>query len=152
MSSASTIFGTKAYVCARYFLRPGKCFKYIDQRGEDATEHIYEVMALYPYCVLLRDARNGVRTCPGYNTLSLMMRGSETYEGLCELADCLDCNEILITEEHYDCESKSRPDWCPLMDLPEKDNGDYPANTFDSGFVEGWNQCIDEITGGGVDD
>ena len=31
MSSASTIFGTKSYVCARYFLRPGKCFKYIDQ-------------------------------------------------------------------------------------------------------------------------
>ena len=33
MSSASVRFGTKAYVCARYFLRPGKCFKYIDQRG-----------------------------------------------------------------------------------------------------------------------
>lgn len=32
MSSASVRFGTKAYVCARYFLRPGKCFKYIDQR------------------------------------------------------------------------------------------------------------------------
>ena len=45
MSSASVRFGTKAYVCARYFLRPGKCFKYIDQRGEDTTEHIYEVMA-----------------------------------------------------------------------------------------------------------
>ena len=41
-----------------------------------------------------------------------------------------------------------RPDWCPLMDLPEKDNGDYPANTSDAGFAEGWNQCIDEITGG----
>ena len=41
-----------------------------------------------------------------------------------------------------------KPDWCPLMDLPEKDNGDYPANTVDAGFVEGWNQCIDEITGG----
>lgn len=41
---------------------------------------------------------------------------------------------------------------CPLMDLPEKDNGDYPANTFDAGFVEGWNQCIDEITGGNYDD
>lgn len=40
------------------------------------------------------------------------------------------------------------PDWCPLMDLPEKDNGDYPANTFDAGFAEGWNQCIDEIGGG----
>lgn len=47
-----------------------------------------------------------------------------------------------------DGEAKSIPDWCPLMDLPEKDNGDYPANTFDAGFVEGWNQCIDEITGG----
>ena len=45
-----------------------------------------------------------------------------------------------------------RPDWCPLMDLPEKENGDYPANTFDAGFVEGWNECIDEITGGEVDD
>ena len=45
-----------------------------------------------------------------------------------------------------------KQDWCPLMDLPEKDNGDYPANTFDAGFVEGWNQCIDEITGGNSDD
>lgn len=35
MSSASVRFGTKAYVCARYFLRPGKCFKYIDQCGEE---------------------------------------------------------------------------------------------------------------------
>jgi hypothetical protein len=42
----------------------------------------------------------------------------------------------------------TKPDWCPLMDLPEKDDGDYPSNTFDAGFVEGWNQCIDEITGG----
>lgn len=80
MSSASVRFGTKAYVCARYFLRPGKCFKYIDQRGEDTTEHVYEVMALYPHCALLKDTRNGVRTCPGYNTLSLMLKGSETYE------------------------------------------------------------------------
>lgn len=28
----------------------------------------------------LRDTRNGVRTCPGYNTLSLMLRGSEVDE------------------------------------------------------------------------
>lgn len=46
----------------------------------------------------------------------------------------------------------SKPDWCPLMDLPEKDNGDYPANTSDADFVEGWNQCIDDITGGNSDD
>lgn len=62
------------------FLDRESTFKYIDQRGEDATEHVYEVMTLYPYCVLLRDTRNGVRTCPGYNTLSLMLRGSEASE------------------------------------------------------------------------
>lgn len=73
--------------------------------------------------------------------------------GYCELANCLDYDVILLmTEEYYDCESKSRPDWCPLMDLPEKDNGDYPANASDASFVEGWNQCIDEITGGDSDD
>lgn len=51
-----------------------------------------------------------------------------------------------------DKEAEMIPDWCPLMDLPKKDNGDYPANTSDAGFVEGWNQCIDEITGGNFDD
>lgn len=67
-----------------------------------------------------------------------------------------DCSNILETctfcpiagKSVLDGEAESIPDWCPLMDLPEKDNGDYPANTFDAGFVEGWNQCIDEITGG----
>lgn len=37
---------------------------------------------------------------------------------------------------------------CPLMDLPEKDTGTYPANTVDAGYAEGWNTCLDEITGG----
>lgn len=78
--------------------------------------------------------------------------GELEYVGYCELAGCLDYDVILMTEEHYDCESKSRPEWCPLMDLPEKDNGDYLANTFDAGFAEGRNQCIDEITGGEVDE
>ena len=80
MSSASVRFGTKAYVCARYFLRLGKCFKYIDQRGEDVTEHNYEIVALYSHCALLRDTRSGFRICPGYNSLSLMLRGSEVNE------------------------------------------------------------------------
>ena len=61
--------------------------------------------------------------------------------------DLLDHDVILITEEYYDSESKSRPDWCPLMDLPEKDNGDYQTNTSDDSFVEEWNQRIDEIVG-----
>ena len=73
--------------------------------------------------------------------------GELEYVGYCELANYLGCDAFPIIED-YDRESKSRPDWCPLMDLPEKDNGDYPANTSDAGFAEGWNQCIDEITGG----
>lgn len=52
-------------------------------------------------------------------------------------------------ENRYSCYLRKlirvKPDWCPLIDLPEKDNGDYPANTSDAGFAEGWNQCIDEI-------
>ena len=46
-----------------------------------------------------------------------------------------------------DKEAESIPDWCPLVDLPKKDNGGYPANTFDAGFAEERNQCIDEIIG-----
>lgn len=49
----------------------------IDEQPTAFDADNYEVMTLYPYCVLLRDTRNGVRTCPGYNTLSLMLRGSE---------------------------------------------------------------------------
>ena len=59
--------------------------------------------------------------------------GEIEYVGYCELADCLDYDVI--------------PDWCPLVDLPKKDNGGYPANTSDAGFAEGWNQCIDAIAG-----
>lgn len=98
--------------------------------------------------VLVIDTPENCYDCP----FGTAYCGELEYVGYCELADCLDCDEILTTEEHYDCESKSKPVWCPLMDLPEKDNGDYPANTFDAGFVEGWNQCIDEITGGNSDD
>lgn len=74
------------------------------------------------------------------------------YAGYCELADCLDCDVILITEEHYDCESKSRPDWCPLKPLPEKSTIENDMTDYQCGMVDGRNQCIDEITGGGVDD
>lgn len=72
------------------------------------------------------------------------------YEGLCELADCLDCNEILITEEHYGCESKSRPDWCPLKPLPERKNFVNSTNGIEANanvYSAGWNGCIDAITG-----
>ena len=98
--------------------------------------------------VLVIDTPENCYDCP----FGTAYCGELEYVGYCELAGCLDYDVILMTEEHYDCEIKSRPEWCPLMDLPEKDNGDYLANTFDAGFVEGRNQCIDEITGGEVDE
>lgn len=71
------------------------------------------------------------------------------YEGLCELADCLSCDEILMTEEYYDCESKSRPDWCPLKPLPEKKLYTAPERNYELQkdlFAVGWNTCISKIT------
>lgn len=47
-----------------------------------------------------------------------------------------------------------KPDWCPLKPLPEKfDNEkDRKLGDFEPLFKIGWNDCIDEITGGEVDD
>ena len=73
--------------------------------------------------------------------------GELEYEGYCELADCLDYDVILMTEEHYDCESKSRPEWCPLREMPEKKN--FWSEEHGGKFSEGWNACIDAIVGGG---
>lgn len=79
--------------------------------------------------------------------------GNLEYEGLCELAECLDSDMRLITEEHYDYESESRPEWCPLKPLPEKMIIPRGArNTDGLEYACGYNTCINEITGGGVDD
>nr|DAZ85160.1 MAG TPA: hypothetical protein [Caudoviricetes sp.] len=56
-----------------------------------------------------------------------------------------------MTEEHYDYESKSRPDWCPLKPLPEKMTGVALTDHWNS-IKAGWNNCIDAITGGNADD
>ena len=72
----------------------------------------------------------------------------EGVEACCSISD--DDKDASLMKK-IDCEygyCQVKPNWCPLMDLPEKDNGDYPANTSDASFVEDWNQCIDEITGG----
>lgn len=76
--------------------------------------------------------------------------GDLEYEGCCELAECLDSDMRLIAEEHYDCESKSRPDWCQLKPLPDKMTGVAQTDHWNS-IKAGWNGCIDEITGGEVD-
>lgn len=38
------------------------------------------------------------------------------------------------------------PDWCPLRPLPEKLKQRKEV-TYWNGVIDGWNDCIDEITG-----
>lgn len=95
--------------------------------------------------VLVIDTPENCHDCP----FGTAYCGELEYEGLCELADCLDCVEILITEEHYDCESKSRPKWCPLKLLPEKKSTTAPVSNYEvqkNLFADGWNACLREIT------
>ena len=96
--------------------------------------------------VLVIDTPENCYDCP----FGTAYCGEIKYEGLCELADCLDYDVILMTEEHYDCESKSRPEWCPLKPLPEKKEYIVPFNNAESQkdiIAVGWNACIDKITG-----
>lgn len=95
--------------------------------------------------VLVIDTPENCYDCP----FGTAYCGELEYEGLCELADCLDCDVILMTEEHYDCESKSRPDWCPLKPLPEKKEYIVPIDNVESQkdiIAVGWNTCLREIT------
>ena len=98
--------------------------------------------------VLVLDTPKNCYDCP----FGTAYCGELEHAGYCELADCLDCDVILMTEEHYDCESKSRPDWCPLKELPEKSTIENDMTDYQCGMVDGRNQCIDEITGGNSDD
>lgn len=46
-----------------------------------------------------------------------------------------------------DIDSQTRPDWCPLKAIPSKREEKYASEVGDrdSGFIDGWNACIDEI-------
>ena len=97
--------------------------------------------------VLVIDTPENCYDCP----FGTSYCGELEYEGLCELADCLDCDEILITEEHYDCESKSKPVWCPLKLLPEKKEYVNPTSSAKAKkniIAVGWNTCINTIVKG----
>ena len=47
-----------------------------------------------------------------------------------------------------DANNAGKPDWCPLRELPEKKESDpVMDHDIDFGMAEGWNACIDAITG-----
>lgn len=49
-------------------------------------------------------------------------------------------------------DSSVKPDWCTLKPLPEKSTIENDMTDYQCGLVDGWNTCIDEITGGNADD
>lgn len=53
-NNAITIQGLRVYLAEKYGIRKGNRIKYTE-RGDEKAEHIYEVDAIYPHCVLLRD-------------------------------------------------------------------------------------------------
>lgn len=42
-----------------------------------------------------------------------------------------------------------KPDWCPLQYAPEKKDKNPYHNEHESGYVDGWNDCLDKILNGG---
>ena len=74
---------------------------------------------------------------------------------------CSVCPCAYITQEEKNClamdvltidvdEDKEKPTWCPLRPVPtlKEDNSVIYIPEYD-GYLEGWNDCVREILGGG---
>ena len=73
----------------------------------------------------------------------------EGVEAYCSISD--DDKDTSLMKK-IDCEygyCQSKPDWCPLMDLPEKDNFDDLYDEYYTGYHDGWNDYLREITSQG---
>jgi hypothetical protein len=73
---------------------------------------------------------------------------------------CLDCNLcVLDMDGSISCyynkreicsnveENNSRPEWCPLRELPEEDHENHYPDEWEDGYADGWNDCLREIAG-----
>ena len=70
--------------------------------------------------------------------------------------DCYECRQL--RQRTYDrfcnmthrsvVDAKTKPDWCPLREMPKKDDNDglYQLE-YTQGYMSGWNACLDEILG-----
>lgn len=64
----------------------------------------------------------------------------------CKLQDWANCR--IVKGCHA---GDTRPDWCPLKEVPEKKNRNKVVGDYLRGRVDGYNACIDEILGGNED-
>ena len=68
----------------------------------------------------------------------------------CTDCPCYDYIHGVCANTHKDCElrKQAKPSWCPLRPLPNrKEDLHYPCNEYLQAINEGWNACIDVITG-----
>ena len=54
----------------------------------------------------------------------------------------------ILTAKRNEDGVNTRAEWCPLKPLPNrKEDLHYPCNEYLQAVNEGWNVCLDEITG-----
>lgn len=73
----------------------------------------------------------------------------EGVEACCSISD--DDKDASLMKK-IDCEygyCQGKPNWCPLKPLPEKSTTENDMTDYQCGMVDGRNQCINEIIGGG---
>ena len=74
----------------------------------------------------------------------------------CRMASLVSNDDVMcaidrMTKRKYEDACKDRPDWCPLVPLPEKvtepiDSEDV-GKDYSEGTMDGWNACLDAIGG-----
>ena len=69
----------------------------------------------------------------------------------CSLCDEYDSSGLYCVpgDKYYDGEdiTESRATFCPLREIPEKKQGSSTEGMYTNEYCDGWNDCIDEITG-----
>lgn len=43
---------------------------------------------------------------------------------------------------------QSKPDWCPLRELPKEEHNDFMYDEYADGYDVGWNYCLNKIING----
>lgn len=68
---------------------------------------------------------------------------------VCEVWEVIpSCEECCCAMEQKDITNRyNKPDWCPLKPLPEKMKGNDSIYYQWGDYEDGWNHCIDCITG-----
>ena len=82
--------------------------------------------------VLVLDAPNKCIECPlSYDVLNDYNKNI-----------CRGCEKYMFNQN-----SDTKPDWCPLREVPNRKEHDIDNNRSKTGYVWGWNDCLREILG-----